>query len=124
MTNPETLPALRLEQEGGDLCIAIETSGMFLGRHTEADVRLPLADISRQHCRFVYREGGWMVLDLNSLNGTYVNEESVQQAPLQPGDVLRVGTFRFRVEIGTDIPLAERIFRVPLATDSALRRAS
>jgi pSer/pThr/pTyr-binding forkhead associated (FHA) protein len=120
-----SIPRLQLALQGGELRIAIATSGMFLGRHTEADIRLALADISRRHCRFDFREGQWLVVDLNSLNGTFVNEEPVQEAPLQPGDVLRVGTFRFLVEIDNEepVPLAERIFRLPPPGDQP-RQAS
>jgi predicted component of type VI protein secretion system len=122
-----TVPPLRLALQGGDLRIVIETSGQYLGRHTEADVRVALADVSRQHCRFVFRDGQWLVLDLNSLNGTFVNEECVHQASLQAGDILRVGSFRFLVEIGSpdETTLAERIFRIPVpGQGSHFRKAS
>jgi pSer/pThr/pTyr-binding forkhead associated (FHA) protein len=74
---------------------------MLVGRHSEADIRLPLPDVSRRHCRLQFVEGCWQVIDLNSLNGVYVNGEAVIQAPLTPGSLLRIGGFTFMVEYGT-----------------------
>jgi len=124
-----SVPTLRLSLEESDMTIEVESSGQLLGRHSEADVRLPTPDVSRKHCRFVYREGEWIVLDLDSLNGTFVNDESIRQSVLRVGDVLRVGNFRFVVEIGAQtVPkssLAERIFRIPIRpVGQELRRAS
>jgi len=76
---------------------------ILVGRHSSADVRLPLPDVSRRHCRFVYRDGGWQVFDLASLNGLFVNSTKVDQAVLQDQDIIDIGGFRFVVEIGTGV---------------------
>ena len=68
-----------------------------VGRHVDADLRLPSPEISRRHCRLYYGEGFWRVQDLQSLNGVYVNEEKVVEAALYNGDLLRLGDFVFRV---------------------------
>src|SRR5438128_1985002 len=65
---------LRLLAQPGGLCIELTKPDMLIGRHSEADVRLALPDVSRRHCRFVFAQGQWQVIDLNSLNGIYVNE--------------------------------------------------
>jgi pSer/pThr/pTyr-binding forkhead associated (FHA) protein len=70
-----------------------------LGRHSDADVRLPLPDVSRRHCRFVFTEAGWQVVDLNSLNGVYVNGERVHRAPLRHLDLVRIGSLTFEVNL-------------------------
>ncbi len=89
---------LRLLLDGGAL-IELNAPDMILGRHTAADIRLPLPDVSRRHCRFVYAGGHWQVIDLQSLNGVWVNEQAVQRSPLYPGDRLRVGELVFTVEL-------------------------
>jgi pSer/pThr/pTyr-binding forkhead associated (FHA) protein len=71
----------------------------LVGRHSSADVRLPLPDVSRQHCRFIFQHSAWNVLDLDSLNGVFVNNERVQRAVLHQGDRVRVGGFVFQVEL-------------------------
>lgn len=71
----------------------------LVGRHSSADVRLPLPDVSRHHCRFVFQESAWHVIDLDSLNGVFVNNQRVKRAPLRNGDRVRIGGFVFQVEV-------------------------
>jgi pSer/pThr/pTyr-binding forkhead associated (FHA) protein len=52
-----------------------------------------LADesVSREHARLFFRDGAWIVQDLDSTNGTLVNRERVGRCQLQPGDRLQLG---------------------------------
>jgi pSer/pThr/pTyr-binding forkhead associated (FHA) protein len=77
-----------------------------IGRHSEADIRLPLPDVSRWHCRLLCVEGCWQIIDLNSLNGVYVNGRQVEQAPLHQGDRIRIGGFTFLVDFAARRPQA------------------
>jgi pSer/pThr/pTyr-binding forkhead associated (FHA) protein len=101
----EPLPAnffpLRLVLQPGGATIDVNRPEMLVGRHTECDIRLPLPDVSRRHCRLQFVEGCWQVVDQNSLNGIQVNGEQVLQAPLEPGDLLRIGSFTFQIEFLT-----------------------
>jgi pSer/pThr/pTyr-binding forkhead associated (FHA) protein len=72
---------------------------VLVGRHSDMDVRLPLPDVSRRHCRFVFTNSGWQVVDLNSLNGVHLNGKRVAHATLRNGDRLRIGGFLFEVEM-------------------------
>jgi pSer/pThr/pTyr-binding forkhead associated (FHA) protein len=72
---------------------------VVIGRHSTADVRLPLPDVSRRHCRLVCAEGGWQIIDLNSLNGVFVNGEKVRQATLHHRDQVRIGGFILEVDL-------------------------
>jgi pSer/pThr/pTyr-binding forkhead associated (FHA) protein len=72
---------------------------MVIGRHSEADIRLPLPDVSRRHCRFNFRDGAWHVRDLNSLNGTFVNGEQREESLLCHGDTVRIGGFTFLAQL-------------------------
>ena len=64
---------------------------VVVGRHSLAEVRLADPDVSRRHCRLVFREGYWRVQDLNSLNGVYLNGQRIEDAVLYEGDRLTVG---------------------------------
>jgi pSer/pThr/pTyr-binding forkhead associated (FHA) protein len=77
---------------------------MILGRHSGADIRLPLPDVSRRHCRFAFRDGRWHLDDLNSLNGTCVNGQFVQHAVLRDGDTIRFGELVFGVRLRAAVP--------------------
>jgi pSer/pThr/pTyr-binding forkhead associated (FHA) protein len=92
---PIRLPAdfrpLRLSQIPGGFVLDLTRPSLVCGRHSEADLRLPLADVSRRHCLFEFTAGGWQVTDLGSLNGLYVNGRRTTYAKLAEGDVLGIG---------------------------------
>jgi pSer/pThr/pTyr-binding forkhead associated (FHA) protein len=92
---------LRLLLQPGGRELRLERPDMVLGRHSRSDIRLPLPDVSRRHCRFVWCEGLWYVFDLHSANGVYVNDQRVTHAGLHSGDTLRVGGFTFTVAAST-----------------------
>jgi pSer/pThr/pTyr-binding forkhead associated (FHA) protein len=96
---PADFIPLRLLLQPAGTVIEVDRPDMVIGRHTEADIRLPLPDVSRRHCRLQFIDGGWQVVDLNSLNGTQVNGEHVVQASLVQGDMLRIGGFTFAIEL-------------------------
>jgi len=90
---------LRLVLQPTGAVVEVNQSDVIVGRHSGADVRLPLPDISRRHCRLFHADGRWQVVDLDSLNGVWVNDESVDQAVLKQGDMLRLGGFTFAVDL-------------------------
>ncbi len=98
VTNDALVP-LRLHLRPGRGVIEVTRSGLVFGRHSSADVRLPLPNVSRRHCRFVCHEGRWQVIDLDSLNGVYVNDALVRQAELRHRDTVRLGGFVFEVDL-------------------------
>ena len=95
---PEFTP-LRLVVQGGDTTLVVDRPEMIAGRHSNADLRLPLPDVSRRHCRFTWVAGRWHVVDLGSLNGLWINDRPVQQAVLEQGDRVRIGGFCFIVQL-------------------------
>ncbi|HWG45050.1 MAG TPA: FHA domain-containing protein [Gemmataceae bacterium] len=101
MPVPADFVPLRLILQPSAASIELTQPDMLLGRHSHADVRLPLPDVSRRHCRFLFSQGVWQVLDLNSLNGVFLNGELIRQATVRQGDLLRIGGFTFVVEVGT-----------------------
>lgn len=93
------LAPLRLILQPSGMVLELKQPDMLIGRHSEADIRLPLPDVSRRHCRFLWVEGKWQVIDLKSLNGVYVNDHLVPQAVLRHGDMVRIGGFTFLVDL-------------------------
>ena len=68
----------------------------IVGRGEGCAVRIPSSEVSRRHCRIVQAGGRVTVTDLNSVNGTYLNEELVVgDAVIVAGDQLRVGPVTF-----------------------------
>jgi pSer/pThr/pTyr-binding forkhead associated (FHA) protein len=99
---PDFFP-LRLLLQPSGLTIELDRADMLIGRHTGVDVRLPLPDVSRRHCRFAFAHGRWQVVDLDSLNGVWVNGRRISQAFLEAGDTLRIGGFHFNVDLSKSV---------------------
>ena len=76
-----------------------------LGKATDNAVILSDARVSRHHCRIAWTEQGWLLEDLKSTNGTYVNDQKVEKQILQGGDCMKVGGF----EIGFEAPSQEQL---------------
>ena len=64
------------------------------GRHPEADIFLDDVTVSRRHAEFRANEDGYEVVDVGSLNGTYVNREPRNAQQLTNGDEIQIGKFR------------------------------
>lgn len=65
------------------------------GRHPEADIFLDDVTVSRRHAEFRRNSGGeFEVVDVGSLNGTYVNREPRNSQALATGDEIQIGKFR------------------------------
>jgi pSer/pThr/pTyr-binding forkhead associated (FHA) protein len=75
-----------------------------LGRHPESDVYLDDITVSRRHCEIERVGGAYVARDAGSLNGTYLNGERIDEAPLSNGDELQVGKFRMVFLAGPDAP--------------------
>jgi hypothetical protein len=71
-----------------------------LGRVPDCDIQLDDFTVSRQHAVVVRQVSAWLIRDLGSLNGTYVNGERVEEAALTQGDDVQIGRFRLVVFIG------------------------
>ncbi|HZC77998.1 MAG TPA: FHA domain-containing protein, partial [Ktedonobacterales bacterium] len=73
-----------------------------IGRDAERQVCLPHDSVSRLHAQIVRQRSGYFVADLNSSNGTFVNEAPVTEPqPLRAGDLLRCGEITLRCELST-----------------------
>ncbi|MEX2393864.1 MAG: FHA domain-containing protein [Actinomycetota bacterium] len=65
-----------------------------VGRHRESDIFLNDITVSRRHAELRRDGGRYSVIDLGSLNGTYVNRGRVDSSQLASGDELQIGKFR------------------------------
>ena len=95
----EEFAPLRLVLQPTGAVLEVTRPDVIVGRHSHADVRLALPDVSRRHCRMVHANGRWEVIDLHSLNGCWVNDQAVERAVLNHGDTLRLGGFTFMVDL-------------------------
>ena len=75
----------------------------LVGRGPYNHVVLDDTRISRQHAKISPESGGHVVYDLNSANGSFVNDVQIKRQRLAPNDVVRFGPFTFRFEGDPDV---------------------
>jgi hypothetical protein len=80
---------------GPSTLLALDWTGaqdeLLVGRHKACDIVLSDLSVSRRHARLMFRDGSWVLQDLDSTNGTYVNEVLVGRCELRPGDQVLLG---------------------------------
>ena len=84
---------LQLQDSGGE-CFPLRAAGTSLGRGSDNDIVVRKREISRYHARIHCQAASWLVVDLGSTNGTFVNERRLASQvahPLMSGDKLRLG---------------------------------
>jgi hypothetical protein len=89
------LVVTRGPNEGSRFVLSPEdTLVVTIGRHPESDIFLDDITVSRRHAEVRHSEGNYWAHDVGSLNGTYLNRQSIEDATLASGDELQVGKFR------------------------------
>src|SRR5438445_5170995 len=79
--------------------LPVKTPVVNLGRADYNDIVLPDPSISTSHAKLQRREGVWLLVDLDSTNGTFVEGERVRgEAPLGPGAMVRLGDVQLQFE--------------------------
>ncbi len=71
---------------------------LLIGRHDTCDVVLEDPTVSRMHARLFFRDGKWIVRDLESKNGTLVNGVAIGRCEIRPGDDLLLGEQYLKVD--------------------------
>jgi pSer/pThr/pTyr-binding forkhead associated (FHA) protein len=71
--------------------VLLEGATASIGRSGDNDICIPERHVSRQHAVIIYRDGVFMINDLDSANGTFVNDQKIEEAfPLFSGDKIRL----------------------------------
>lgn len=65
-----------------------------IGRHPDSTIFLDDVTVSRRHAEIVREGGAFIIIDQNSLNGTYVNRQRRERALLSDGDELQIGKYK------------------------------
>jgi len=79
---------------------SLERDATTVGRHPDSDIFLDDITVSRRHAVIRHDGDGYEVSDVGSLNGTYVNHERVETAPLRHLDEVQVGRFVLLFMVG------------------------
>ena len=86
---------------GSEQAFTINKNLVSLGRSAANDVSVPDAKVSRFHAHLQSSQGQWVLIDLDSSNGTRVKGQQITRIDLSPGDVIAMGdsTLRFEGEV-------------------------
>jgi len=87
------------EKGGAERREIFDAAELSVGRVQGNELMLPKGNVSKRHARLLYRDGRFIVTDLNSTNGTYVNRRKITQATIvREGDRIYIGDFVLRIE--------------------------
>lgn len=83
--------------------VSLKKLPVTIGRAKEASITLPHSLVSRKHCELFEKNDKLFVRDLNSLNGTYLNNERITEThSILPGQLLTLGNVTFRASYSLD----------------------
>ena len=115
---------LKLDGEDQETRFVVTPTGLSVGRAPPCDIIVAGSGVSRAHCLIELAAGQVRVTDLNSTNGTFVDNKRVDRnMVMEPGSVLRVGSVSFEHEVKSraDMQLLQRqedLARFDLGTDA------
>ncbi len=96
---------------------------LFIGRSPDCAIQLDGTAISRRHAAIQRVDDGFMLVDLQSTNGTQVNDQTIQQHLLKAGDRIRIGTYIFKYLSHDDIERQYHETVYKMTTTDGLTRA-
>ncbi len=98
--DPEQGPSVNLLlQDGSSRTYQVHDGSNIIGRSNDADLRLPDTGVSRQHAEITWNGSDAVLVDLQSTNGTTVNDTPIENWLLADGDVITVGHSHIEVRI-------------------------
>jgi len=114
----------RLDGDPVEARFVVTPAGLTIGRSAPADIIVTGSAVSRAHCLIELAGDKLRVTDLNSTNGTYVDNQRIEQSTMLPvGSVLRVGNVLFEHEVSERTAAEEHADLVRFAQDYRSRGA-
>ena len=93
---PQQASRARLIDTAANRAINLASARVTLGRESRNDITIPDINVSRSHAEIsLSPQGAWVITDLGSTNGTYVNGRAVASQPLNEGDHIAMGSTNF-----------------------------
>jgi diguanylate cyclase (GGDEF)-like protein len=97
-------------------CLSLRNPKLVIGRDPDCDIRVHHPSVSRRHAHVERRKTGYCIEDLQSTNGTFLNDVPVSCSPLHEGDYVRVGSCIFRYLAGDNVEAEyhEELYRLTI----------
>ncbi|MEH6823592.1 MAG: FHA domain-containing protein [Motiliproteus sp.] len=81
---------------------ALDIEPCLIGRSHGSNIQLLERSVSGRHAEIFQQGGGWAIRDMNSRNGTYLNDKRITTSALIDGDILRMGRVELRFDSGAN----------------------
>ena len=85
--------------DGSQRPVPVKAPRSVIGRNPDCTIRIPVSEVSRQHCEIAKDDSTAVIRDLGSSNGTFVNHAAIAEHKLAAGDVIVIGPATFVVQI-------------------------
>src|SRR5258707_4731703 len=85
--------------------VSVGSRPVTIGRSPDNDLPVDNLAVSNYHAKIYFEAGRMVVEDLDSLNGTFVNDLPVERATLHDGDNVHIGKHRIKVDTSGDAPV-------------------
>lgn len=86
------------DADGKQVEVDLGNKPITIGRSQDATIMVPGEKASRIHCAIRFWDGDYVIKDMKSRNGTFVNERRVETAIIRPGDRIRIGSAVIQVD--------------------------
>lgn len=90
---------IRVTNDGKAQPVPLNTERTLVGRLDDCQIRIRSGKISRHHCEIINDGSSLTLKDLGSSNGTFLNQEQIEESTLNAGDLVAVGSMVFLVQI-------------------------
>ncbi len=92
----------------------LESANIIIGRSSKCDIQIDQESVSRNHAKIINTGKSIILRDLGSTNGTYVNDQLIDEYVLRDGDLIKIGRTIFKFLSGGNIENAyhEEIYRL------------
>src|SRR5438094_151582 len=84
----------------------LDQATIILGRSSKTDIQIDQESVSRNHAKIINNGKSILIRDLGSTNGTYVNDELIDEHVLRDGDLVKIGRTIFKFLTGGNIESA------------------
>jgi len=92
----------------------LDAPTILIGRSNKSDIQIDEESVSRNHAKIIVGSSSVIIRDLHSTNGTYVNDEYIDERVLRDGDLIKIGRTIFKFLSGGNVENAyhEEIYRL------------
>ncbi len=91
-----------IQEDGSRRSFPLNSSEVQIGRSSKNDISFTEKSVSRKHCKLSQNGENWLIEDLSSTNGTYVNGAKVEKEKLKGGEKIKLGRLELELSVKKD----------------------